>query len=115
MRIIVRSILFRTDVAERSGTKGDHSERPFVDNVAGGRRGMSLGIVKITRGRIYNRQGQCGRKDPRPAARNGRPQTSTQPAHAKISYPLPSCGHEEIARVVSVTHLFCFSEFLSFH
>ena len=115
MGIVVWSILFRTDVAERPRAKGDHNERPFVDNVAEGGREMSLEFHEITRARIYNGQGQCGRKDPRPAARNGRPQTSTQPAHAKISYPLPSCGHEEIARVVSVTHLFCFSEFLSFH
>ena len=59
---------------------------------------MSLEFYEITRDRIYNRQGKCGRKDPRPAARNGRPQTNTQPVRAKFSYPLPSCGHEEIAR-----------------
>ena len=97
MRIVVRSILFRTDVAERSGTKGDHSERPFVDNVAGGRKGMSLGLVKITRGRIYNGQGQCGRKVPGPPARNGQDK-QTQPACAKFSNALCPPAHTRKSR-----------------
>lgn len=87
MRIVVRSVLFCADVAKRPRAKGDHNERPFVDNVAGGRGGMSLEFYEITGGRIYNKQGQCGRKDPRPAAKNGRPQTNTQPARAKFFLP----------------------------
>lgn len=65
MRIVVRAVLFCADVAERPGAKGDHKERPFVNVVAVGSGGMTLEISRITRDRIYNRLGECGRKDPR--------------------------------------------------
>ena len=86
MRIVVRAVLFCADVAERPGAKGDHKERPFVDVVAVGSGGMSLEISRITRDCIYNGLGH-GRRDPRSPARNGRPQTNTQPARAKFSMP----------------------------
>lgn len=65
MRIVVRAVLFCTDVAERPGAKGDHKERPFVNVVAVGSGGMSLEISRITRDCIYKRLGECGRKEPR--------------------------------------------------
>ena len=65
MRIVVRSVFFCANVAERPRAKGDHNERPFVNIVAVGKEGMSLGVNEITGSRIYNGQGECGRKEPR--------------------------------------------------
>jgi hypothetical protein len=105
MRIVVRSVFFCTDVAERARAKGDHNERPFVYVVAGGR--MSLGVFEITGSRIYKRQGKCGRENPRGSFRKWTPRKqSAQPTRAKISLPFALPGHTRRPRGEGrMTHL----------
>lgn len=99
MRIVVRSVLFCTDVAERPGAKGDHKERPFVDIVAGGREGMSLELFEITRDRIYNGQGLCGREDPSPECPKWTPTNKTHSLRVpNFLCPLPSYTRQPCGR-----------------
>ena len=91
MRIVVRSVFFCANVAERPRAKGDHNERPFVNIVAVGKEGMSLGVNEITGSRIYNGQGECGRKEPRAKLpRLDAQETKHSLRTPKFPCPLPS-------------------------
>lgn len=94
MGVVVRPILLCADIAERTGAKGNHNERPVVDVVPeSGKQGMSLGLFRITTGRIYM-AGQARPQDSglpekdvpnnaQPACHNFCPLPPTSPGHTR--------------------------------
>lgn len=80
MRIVVRPVLLCTDVAERTGAKGNHKERPVVDVEPGsGKSGMSLELF-----RNHNRPYLY-------VAERARPQDSEMPEKDLPNNAQPAC------------------------
>lgn len=94
MGVVVRAILLCADVAKRTGTKGNHKERPGDVEPEGRRRGMSLGLFEITTGGIYmGLKKERGREAP--SCQNRMLQTTHSPRVIfALNHRSSACAHE---------------------